>query len=167
MELTYILIAALIIVLPIILTKLLSGSRDAKKVLGAEPRTARASPSALEAAKAAALDAAKAAAADAAKAAAAAKMAWGNQESKIDAIKRLRDTGLTLKAAKDAVETREKNPVAAPPQGLIATIRHAQDVSDEVKKLVKQGKKIEAIKLIREQTGLGLKEAKDLVDRLG
>jgi large subunit ribosomal protein L7/L12 len=29
-----------------------------------------------------------------------------------------------------------------------------------------QGKKIQAIKLLRDQTGLGLREAKDIVDRL-
>ena len=30
--------------------------------------------------------------------------------------------------------------------------------------LARQGRKIEAIKVVREETGLGLKEAKDLVD---
>ena len=38
---------------------------------------------------------------------------------------------------------------------------------DEVKRLVQQGQKIQAIKLYREKTGLGLKEAKDAVDALG
>jgi large subunit ribosomal protein L7/L12 len=35
-----------------------------------------------------------------------------------------------------------------------------------VEALVRAGRKIEAIKLLREQTGLGLKEAKDQVDEL-
>lgn len=35
----------------------------------------------------------------------------------------------------------------------------------EARVLVDQGKKIAAIKVVREQTGLGLKEAKDLVER--
>ena len=35
---------------------------------------------------------------------------------------------------------------------------------DEAKYLVTQGRKIEAIKIVREKTGLGLKEAKQLVD---
>ena len=35
------------------------------------------------------------------------------------------------------------------------------------RQLAAKGQKSEAIKLIRERAGLGLKEAKDLVDRLG
>lgn len=40
----------------------------------------------------------------------------------------------------------------------------AQD--GEIVELIKRGNMIEAIKLYREQTGLGLKEAKDAVDEL-
>ena len=40
----------------------------------------------------------------------------------------------------------------------------SEGLSDEVRQLADAGKKIEAIKLHREQTGLGLKEAKDAVD---
>jgi len=40
-------------------------------------------------------------------------------------------------------------------------------LSGEVKTLLAQGKKIEAIRLIREKIGPGLKEANDLVDRTG
>lgn len=36
----------------------------------------------------------------------------------------------------------------------------------EVKELVTQGRKINAIKLYREQTGVGLREAKDAVDAM-
>ncbi|MHA3020060.1 ribosomal protein L7/L12 [Mycobacterium sp. BMJ-28] len=36
-----------------------------------------------------------------------------------------------------------------------------------VRDLALQGKKIEAIKVLRSETGLSLKEAKDIVDRLG
>jgi len=39
-------------------------------------------------------------------------------------------------------------------------------VSAEVLDLVRQGKPINAIKVYREQTGVGLKEAKDVIDRL-
>lgn len=39
-------------------------------------------------------------------------------------------------------------------------------VSAEVRQLARDGKKIQAIKVLREQTGLGLKESKDIVDRL-
>ncbi|MFI2200658.1 ribosomal protein L7/L12 [Streptomyces sp. NPDC020192] len=38
---------------------------------------------------------------------------------------------------------------------------------DEVAALVREGKKIHAIKVYRESTGAGLKEAKEAVDRLG
>ncbi|GAA2239452.1 hypothetical protein GCM10010401_09890 [Rarobacter faecitabidus] len=39
-------------------------------------------------------------------------------------------------------------------------------VSEEVRALAASGKKINAIKVLREQSGLGLKEAKEVVDRL-
>lgn len=39
--------------------------------------------------------------------------------------------------------------------------------SEEVRKLAQEGKKIEAIKRYREETGLGLMESKTAVDRLG
>jgi large subunit ribosomal protein L7/L12 len=39
-------------------------------------------------------------------------------------------------------------------------------LEDEVRALMRRGLKIQAIKLVRERTGLGLKEAKDLVERL-
>jgi ribosomal protein L7/L12 len=38
--------------------------------------------------------------------------------------------------------------------------------SDGVRRLVMDGNKIGAIKLLMEETGMGLKEAKDIVDRL-
>ncbi|HEY7349566.1 MAG TPA: ribosomal protein L7/L12 [Ktedonobacterales bacterium] len=38
--------------------------------------------------------------------------------------------------------------------------------SEQIKWLLMQGKKIEAIKVYREQTGLGLKEAKDTIDAI-
>ena len=40
------------------------------------------------------------------------------------------------------------------------------DVMGEVRDLVRQGKKIQAIKVYREITGVGLKEAKDAVERM-
>jgi Ribosomal protein L7/L12 C-terminal domain len=41
-----------------------------------------------------------------------------------------------------------------------------QGVDAEIMKLVNAGEKIKAIKLYREQTGVGLKEAKDYVESL-
>ncbi|RSD07943.1 ribosomal protein L7/L12 [Amycolatopsis eburnea] len=38
---------------------------------------------------------------------------------------------------------------------------------DEVVALVREGRKIQAIKVYRERTGAGLKDAKDAVERLG
>ncbi len=47
-------------------------------------------------------------------------------------------------------------------------VDHAElGVSPEIMYQVQRGNKIEAIKLYREQTGLGLKEAKDFIDSLG
>jgi hypothetical protein len=40
------------------------------------------------------------------------------------------------------------------------------EISDDVIAAVDNGRKIEAIKILRDETGLGLKEAKDVVDRL-
>ncbi len=41
-----------------------------------------------------------------------------------------------------------------------------QDIEAQVRILLAKGEKIEAIKLVREATGLGLKEAKDYVEGL-
>jgi len=41
-----------------------------------------------------------------------------------------------------------------------------QGVNEQVLELMKSGQKIQAIKLYREQTGVGLKEAKDYVEGL-
>lgn len=38
--------------------------------------------------------------------------------------------------------------------------------SEEVRRLAMSGNKIQAIKVFREETGLSLKECKDIVDRL-
>ncbi|SEM30498.1 ribosomal protein L7/L12 [Streptacidiphilus jiangxiensis] len=40
------------------------------------------------------------------------------------------------------------------------------DTDPEILELVRRGKKIQAIKVYRERTGVGLREAKDAVDRL-
>ena len=43
---------------------------------------------------------------------------------------------------------------------------NSSDADAEVRALMAAGKKIEAIKLVRQRTGLGLKEAKDYVERM-
>ena len=50
-----------------------------------------------------------------------------------------------------------------PPLGGVAV---ANSLSATVIDLVRRGKKIEAIKVYRDQTGVGLKEAKDAVERI-
>jgi hypothetical protein len=40
------------------------------------------------------------------------------------------------------------------------------EIDSQARDLVRNGEKIEAVKLIRSATSLGLKEAKDLVDRM-
>lgn len=45
-------------------------------------------------------------------------------------------------------------------------IRLSDEVEDEARALVARGDKIAAIRLVRKQSGLGLKEAKDLVERM-
>ncbi|MCB2292985.1 ribosomal protein L7/L12 [Clostridium algoriphilum] len=41
-----------------------------------------------------------------------------------------------------------------------------EPLDDELRNLINEGKKIQAIKEVRKATGLGLKEAKDYVDNL-
>ena len=47
-----------------------------------------------------------------------------------------------------------------------STIRAAGAVAGRARELARAGQKIDAIKLVREETGLGLKEAKEYVERL-
>ena len=77
----------------------------------------------------------------------------------LEAIKLLRAaTGIGLKEAKDIIDghshgvKRQTGPAtpSALPAGVVSALQ--------------RGAKIEAIKLLREATGLGLKEAKDIVD---
>lgn len=94
---------------------------------------------------------------------------------KIAAIKLLREaTGMGLAEAKaviDAVERGERLPPLAqravpPPETSRAADSGGDELPTEVRRLAEAGNRIHAIKLLREQRGLGLKEAKDLLDRL-
>ena len=83
------------------------------------------------------------------------------QKRVIDAIKLCRErTGLGLKEAKDLVD--------AVAEGRDAVVPAAPTASTDfdLLPLLREGRKIEAIKLYRERTGVGLKEAKDAVDAL-
>ena len=84
-----------------------------------------------------------------------AAIARGN---KIEAIRLLREaTGLSLASAKEAVEH-----AGLPSLQRSAGGTHA--LPPQVLAELARGNKIEAIKLLREATGVGLKEAKDTVD---
>lgn len=78
----------------------------------------------------------------------------------VEAIKLLRQTtGLGLKEAKDVIDAY----LSGTPMRLEVTSSTTQLPASAVEAL-QRGDKIEAIKRLREQTGLGLKEAKDIVD---
>jgi ribosomal protein L7/L12 len=83
------------------------------------------------------------------------------QGQKIGAIKLYRErTGVGLKEAKDAVEAIERGQVVPSGSGI------DRNFEDELVSLLEQGQKIGAIKLYRERTSVGLKEAKDTVEAL-
>jgi ribosomal protein L7/L12 len=69
-------------------------------------------------------------------------------------------TGVGLKEAKDAVEALERGED-------IPARELDDDLMQQVSSLLGRGEKIEAIKLYRERTGVGLKEAKEAVETFG
>lgn len=80
---------------------------------------------------------------------------------KIEAIRRYREQmGAGLAEAKAAVEALERSDESA--HGSAATA----GFEPELLRLLEQGRKIDAIRLYRERTGAGLKEAKDAVEAL-
>ncbi len=89
---------------------------------------------------------------------------------KIEAIKRYRElTGVGLKEAKDAVEQLAEGKVLQVSRLIVQTGAVSTGTLDgaaraEIRRLLVSGNKIEAIKLYRQRTGLGLKEAKDAVE---
>jgi ribosomal protein L7/L12 len=83
------------------------------------------------------------------------------QGQTIEAIKRLRmATGLGLKEAKDAID-RHLGGEAPRPRASIASMA---TLPFAVSAAMLQGNKLEAIRLLREQGGLGLREAKAAVE---
>ncbi|HKY53763.1 MAG TPA: hypothetical protein VJM08_05615 [Anaerolineales bacterium] len=73
-------------------------------------------------------------------------------------------TGVSLAEAKEAVEEMALVEVSKPPSG----VRSYDDpvMESKIRSLLAKGKKIEAVKIYREEYGIGLKEAKDAVDRI-
>ena len=93
-----------------------------------------------------------------------------SQGRKIHAVKLWREaTGVPLADAVRAVERiaadgtppRQFAPVDPQVRSLLSP-----ELLSGAQHLVRQGRKIQAVKLVREQTGLTLREAKDVVDRL-
>jgi ribosomal protein L7/L12 len=89
--------------------------------------------------------------------------------NKIEAIKIYRGlTGVGLKEAKDAVEALAAGqPVQGPALDRASpALNSSAEPLDEIRRLMQQGNKIEAIKIYRRMTGVGLAEAKMAVEAL-
>lgn len=87
--------------------------------------------------------------------------------NKLEAIKLLREsTGIGLKEAKDEIDRLEAE-LAGEEVPARERTEMPEEAYVEVQALALQGKKIEAIKRLRDQSGMGLKEAKEYVDALG
>jgi ribosomal protein L7/L12 len=88
------------------------------------------------------------------------------QGQKIQAIKLVRErSNVGLKEAKAYVDGLERG--EAPPSARPVTLDDVPPgLVEEAGTLLARAQKIEAIKLVREHTGMGLKAAKDWVDRL-
>jgi ribosomal protein L7/L12 len=87
---------------------------------------------------------------------------------KIQAIKIVRQlTSLGLKEAKDIVEALESGNSSPLSVKKDTGFNFPPSVQQEILTLIRAGNKIEAIKLVRKNSGAGLKEAKDFVESLG
>jgi ribosomal protein L7/L12 len=89
------------------------------------------------------------------------KLGKGN---KIEAIKILREeTGINLKEAKELIEFSINK---SPHPGDNIKNNHNISVPGNVLNYLREGKKIDAIKVLRQETGLGMKDAKDMVEKV-
>jgi len=88
----------------------------------------------------------------------------------IEAIKLLREhTGLGLREAKDEVERLAAELKAGGAENAPTFAGHGGgdgEVPADIAKLAREGRKIEAIKLLRDRTGCGLKEGKERIEAL-
>jgi len=71
-------------------------------------------------------------------------------------------TGLSIEAARNTLDAIMSGKIAV--ESLV--FNAAQNVDAAIQKAIRAGNKLEAIKLYREKTGLGLKEAKDAIDAM-
>jgi len=83
----------------------------------------------------------------------------------LHAIKLYREaTGVGLAEAKQAVEAMTRGEAVKPPSG---TINYDNPILESrIRSLLEKKQKINAVKIYREEYGVGLKEAKDAVDRI-
>lgn len=90
------------------------------------------------------------------------------QGRQVEAIKKLRRAeGLDLRQAVEEIErieTRLAGAAPDPDSGAAHAGRPSQRMLEEVKTLVLQGRKMEAIKLLHEGNRMGLRQAKNLVE---
>ncbi len=85
----------------------------------------------------------------------------------IEAIKLVREeTDVGLAEAKDAVENIQRRTLSDMSWGRGAGSPLAHDIEATARALLQQDDVLGAIRLVHERTGLGLKEAKEYVDRL-
>jgi ribosomal protein L7/L12 len=92
----------------------------------------------------------------------------------LEAVKRVRAShGIGLKDAKDLVDRIRAGEsvttvlqAASNPTTGASRAASADDLDNAARTLMQQGEKIEAIKLVRERTGLGLADAKAFVEGL-
>lgn len=90
---------------------------------------------------------------------------------KIEAIKRVRETtGWDLKRAKEVVEHIQHSMVVGP-QDSVSQSRDGPEagagLDGEIRRLLADRKRIEAVKLVRDRTGWGLEQSKGYVERIG
>ena len=89
------------------------------------------------------------------------------QGHKVEAIKRVRKlTGIGLKKAKEYVEALPDAPSLSTLSSNTLSLIHNRELEAEVRHLLATGKKIEAIRRVREVTGLGLLDAKNYLELL-
>ena len=92
-----------------------------------------------------------------------------SQDNKLLAIKYIKDnTGLSLKEAKDLVEQYEQSVVIVSPQLANSPVEAyvPDNITEQARSLLLEGRKMEAIKLVKDNSNMGLKECKDFVERL-
>lgn len=83
----------------------------------------------------------------------------------LQAIKVYREaTGVSLAEAKQAIEKMARNEFTKPSSEMQRSNDPIMD--NKIRAMLTRGKKVEAVKIYREEHGIGLKEAKDYVDQV-